>query len=271
MVTPNAHFIPTSLSDQSAQTSPRKQQPPIPSVCLTCDTLAIAIVQPLYSRNASMETQQKVNIEATHYNLTGGIVYVQSLSDILKQVSLDSELVAQRSKQFLHLGKCVDIPLASLSYDSTSVGNEGLGSSTVQIDFNEISCSSNIKQFNNFFLVTSSWIKGTPLQSKSEINLKPVQMVPLNQYLTGKIKKFSCTKSSSETQSSFSLLFSNIVMSIAKGGKPSVVFNGPVDSSSWSTVYDSREEGVSHQEDTPNLMELFIANPHKNLEGKYNL
>ena len=281
--TPNAHFIPTSLTDPSPSHKTlkhsRKQLPSLPSLCLSCDRLEIAITQPMYSRNATIETPQTVHFEAQHDQITAGVVMVKSLSDVLREVSCDADLVSGSPKSYLHLGKCMDIPVATVIYNSRSTGDKHLTTSHLQLGISEASCSGNLRQIDNFLFVSSTWFKGEPLSSRAEITLPTRQPLPLNQHLKGVMRGLTLTKSFCENYTSSSAILSEASMSIVKqgeGGKREVpVCYGPLQTSDWNTVDRyTREVQLQTSGQEPGktkLMELFIAAPHDKLKGLYSV
>ena len=281
--TPNAHFIPTSLTDQSPSHKTlkhsRKQLPSLPSLCLSCDRLEIAITQPMYSRNATMETPQTVHLEGQHDQLTAGVVIVKSLSDVLKEVSCDADLVSGSPKSYLHLGKCMNIPVATVIYNSRSTGDKHLTTSYLQLDIGEASCSGNLRQMDNFLFVSSTWCKGEPLSSRADIALPTRQPLPLNQHLKGFMRGLTITKSFCENYISSSAILSEASMSIVKQGEGSKrevpVCYGPLETSDWNTVdcytREVQLQTSGREQGKTKLMKFFMATPHDKLKGLYSM
>ncbi len=270
--TPNAHFIPTSFPDQSKYSSPkhaRKQPPTMPAICTTCEKLDIAICHPMYSRNASPDNPQKVHTTIQHDCLAAGVVMVKSLSDVLKEVSFDADVVLKHPKKFLHFGKCMDMPRATSTYDSTSIGDSSVTTSAWQLGFSEATCVGTLKQLDHFLSISGGWFWEEPLSSRTEITFLSKQPLPLNMQLHGVMRGLSFTRSFCEDHYSISVVLSEISIAVLKEGVKVPVCHGPLKTGDWNTVENFSKESMAPKNTQAEdlLLNFFMATPYDKLEG----
>ena len=270
--TPNAHFIPTSFPDQSKYTSPkhsRKQPSTIAAICTTCEKLDIAILQPMYSRNASPANRQKVHATIQHDCLAAGVVMIKSLSDVLKEASLNTDLVLKHPKQFLHFGKCMEMPRATSTYDSTTIGDNSITTSTWEVGFSEATCVGTLKQLEHFLSISGAWFWGEPLSSRADITFPSQQPLPLNMQLQGVMRGLSFTQSFCEDYSSISVTLSGVSVAVLKEGAKVTVFHGPLNTSNWNTVenFTNETQALKNAQVEDKLLDFFMATPYNKLKG----
>lgn len=294
LVTPSAHYIPTSNPDLSSKThkhqSPKRarklqQSPSLPGLCISCELLDISISKPMYSGNASEEVPQEVQIRAQHDQIEVGIVTVRSLSDALKDRSSVMGESATRSsvkqmiqKSCLRFGKCFCMPKVELNYNSKTSGDVASGSSYLQVDVESITCIGSLEQISHSLYVSGSWLQNEPLSSLAELKIPhSLKVSPkLSHQLHALFKSATLTRSTSERYSSISAVLGEASMSVLKRlGQGTVdhcihVFHGPVSTSEWNTVdcyRHGRSQNGDHSRGPDRFIQFFMATPADSVKG----
>lgn len=270
--TPNAHFIPTSFPGQAKYGShAHKQHSTVPAICTTCEKLDISILQPMYGRNASPDNPQKMHVTIQHDCLAAGVVMVKSLSDVLKVVSFDTDVVLKLPKKFFHFGKCMDMPRFTSTYDSTSIGDNSATTSTWQLGFSEATCVGTLKQLDHFLSISRGWFWGEPLSSRADITPPSKQPLPLYMQLHGVMRGLNFIRSFSEDYYSMSADLSEMSVAVLKEGVKVPVFHGPLNTDSWNTIEKFTKETLAPKniQTEGKLLHFFMATPYDKLKGMH--
>ena len=300
LVTPNAHYIPTSNPDLSSKThkhqSPKRARklqlsPSLPSLCISCEVLDISLSKPMYSGNASEECPQKVQIRAQQEQIEVGIVTVKSLSDALKD---RSSVVTERAtgssvkqlKSSLQFDKCFCMPKVELNYHSKTSGDVASGSSYLGVDVESITCIGSLEQISHSLFVAGSWLQNAPRSSLAELKVhtsvpQSLKVSPaLNHKLHAIFKTVALTRSTSERYSSISAILGEASVSVLKCKEQGTVdrcihiFHGPLSTSEWNTVDCYRQEGSQNRDHNKGLekfVQFFMATPVDSVKGTLNV
>ena len=266
LITPNAHHLPLSTSDQKKSKSLKQlasmPHSSLPAICITLGQSSLSITSAMYSGNASKDVSQRHQMRAELCQLELSILDIrgfppEKLSEQEKILSLPKWEIYQHSKTY----------------------GEAEGDSLyLQLDLEEISCTLSLEQMAKMFFIYASWSQQA-LSTFTSMKFSPAPVPDRLGHLQVLVRDSTLTKSASGEFTLLSSVLSSCNLVIVRESQMGrlchavPVLFGPLGTEHWSTVEafcEPPSQLASHALHE-RLVEFFTASPSEGHSGVYSL